>query len=264
MSIPAGTEASQHDHMLPFLHHSSAGGQHHDDTAPPPPPQANPYFGSYTVSVPQDHDQYYLSHSGDLGPLSLLRQDVHGSGSYTHRPLAPLGHQQQSTLVNAQHHPYHHRLTRLSPTQSRQYAVPRTRRDRNRKASVRQGGSIHRRGSFSPPVVYARPGEEGLPLHDHDVGNDEPDEEVTLDDKTPADLRRLWDTRRKWLGKKGNGMWEDIMHDYLGDEHMTENKKTQVKAALQMKIHRMLLKHGKWPERDVRSLLTFPIWTDLT
>lgn len=84
------------------------------------------------------------------------------------------------------------------------------------------------------------------------IEDDGPDEEVTLDDKTPQDLRRLWDTRRKWLSKKGNGMWEDIMMEYYGEDHMTENKKTQVKAALQMKIHRMLLKHGKWPERDVR------------
>lgn len=85
------------------------------------------------------------------------------------------------------------------------------------------------------------------------IEDDGPDEEVTLDDNAPQELRRLWDTRRKYLGKKGNGMWEDIMLEFLGEEVASENKKTQVKAALQMKIHRMLLKHGKWPERDVRS-----------
>ncbi|KAJ4393913.1 hypothetical protein N0V93_003130 [Gnomoniopsis smithogilvyi] len=255
MSMPAGTEPSQHDHLLPFLHHPSPSGQHHEEAAPPPPPQATPYFGSYNVSVPQEHDQYYLPHAGDIGPLGLLRQDVHGGGSYTHRPLAALGQQQHATVFSPHQQPYQHGLARLSPTQSRQYSVPRARRERNRKASARRGGSIHRRGSFSPPGMYSRPGENGMPLHHSHIEDDEPDEGVTLDDKTPADLRRLWDTRRKWLGKKGNGMWENIMQEYLGEEHMTENKKTQVKAALQMKIHRMLLKHGKWPERDEAALL---------
>ncbi|KAJ4422268.1 hypothetical protein N0V82_003129 [Gnomoniopsis sp. IMI 355080] len=255
ISMPAGTEPSQHEHLLPFLQHPSPGGHHHDDAAPPPPPQAHPYFGSYSVSVPQDHDAYYLPPAGDIAPMSLLRQDVHGDGAYTHRPLTSFGQQQHPGLFSPNQNPYHHRLARLSPTQSRQYAVPRARRDRTRKASVRQGGSIHRRGSFTTPAAYPRPVEEGVPLHHNQIEDNGPDEEVTLDDKTPADLRRLWDTRRKWLGKKGNGMWEDIMQEYLGEEHMTENKKTQVKAKLQMKIHRMLLKHGKWPERDEAALL---------
>lgn len=256
MNMPAVTEASQHDHMLPFLHHPSPGAQHHHDDSAPPPPQTTPYFGSYTVSVPQEHDQYYLPHAADIGPLSLLRQDVHGGGSYTHRPLAPLQQQQQqqSNMFSQHHHPYH-RIPRLSPTQSRQYAAPRARRDRNRKASARQNGNIPRKGSFSPSMGYPRPGEEANAMQYNHVEDDGPDEEVTLDDKTPQDLRRLWDIRRKWLGKKGNGMWEDIMMEYYGEDHMTENKKTQVKAALQMKIHRMLLKHGKWPERDVRSVI---------
>lgn len=294
MALPAGTgaEPAQHDHhhpqhqqhhshhLLPFLHHPSPPPPHHDDNAPPPPPQANPYFGSYTVSMPpQDHEQYYLPHTGDMGPLGLLRHDVHGGdegGAYTHRPLAPLAPHaaaSPSSLFDAAHHPhhqpppppYHHRLPRLSPAQSRQYAVPRARRDRTRKASARGGSNAssssrhhqHQhlpRGSFSPSMVGAYDDGVGVRHHHAEDEDDEPDQEVTLDDKTPAELRRLWDTRRKWLDKKGNGMWEDIMLEYLGEEYLTENKKTQVKAALQMKIHRMLLKHGKWPERDVRCL----------
>lgn len=84
------------------------------------------------------------------------------------------------------------------------------------------------------------------------IEDDGPYEDVTLDDKAPQDLQRLWNIRKKYLSRKGNGMWEDIMAEYYHDEQLaSENKKTQLKAGLQMKIHRMLLKHGVWPQRDV-------------
>lgn len=279
MSMPMPSTLTPDATLLPYLHHqhhpSPSSHPHHDDH---PAPQSNPYFGSYTVSAPgheqqqQQHDQYYAA--GDLGALGLLRND-----SYTHRPLAPMQHQQQQhpspPMFGGGGPPSHYRLPRLSPGaggHSRQYSVPRAaaRRDRAaRKNSARALSISHqqqRRESFSPPppggeegsyMQQQKNGEDVMAgMHHHHVGMElddgGPDEEVTLDDKTPADLRRLWDTRRKWIGKKGNGMWEDIMTEYLGEDNLTENKKTQVKAALQMKIHRMLLKHGKWPERDVR------------
>lgn len=251
MSMPSTVAEATHD-LLPYLQHPHPSPGHEDAH---PPPQSNPYFGSYTVSAaPHDQEQYYLPNGGDISGLGLLRQDVNGGGAYTHRPLAPITQQQHSPMFNTQA-PSHFRLPRLEPiapsANGRQYSVPRARRDRTRKNSARL--SLHRRDSFSPPVQqgsYMHTG-ENAEMAMSQIEDDGPDEEVTLDDKTPADLRRLWDVRRKWLGKKGNGMWEDIMVEYLGEEALTENKKTQVKAALQMKIHRMLLKHGKWPERDV-------------
>lgn len=276
-STVAEANNTTHHDLLPYLHASPPG---HDDAGPHhhhhPPPQSNPYFGSYTVSAAaheqeqQQQQQYYHlpPHApGDtIGGLGLLRQDVNGGGgggAYTHhRPLAPITQQQQHAMF----HPSHFRLPRLEPTTTttttttqqhgRQYSVARARRDRTRKNSARL--SMHRRDSFSPPQQQQQHGSYmhacedvvGLAMAqmEDDAG---PDEEVTLDEKTPTDLQRLWDVRRKWIGKKGNGMWENIMVDYLGEESLTENKKTQVKASLQMKIHRMLLKHGKWPERDV-------------
>lgn len=168
------------------------------------------------------------------------------------------------------------RLTPSSHHHSRQSSLS-LRRDPARKAKARRNNnssnknnnnnnnndSSSRRNSFSPPPQTPPPQQqqqqattgqqfcygEGA-MATEDGGPDSG--EVTLDDKTPADSRRLWETRLKYLGKKGNGMWDDIMLDYLGKDFASENKKTQVKAALQMKIHRMLLKHGQWPAKDVR------------
>lgn len=81
-----------------------------------------------------------------------------------------------------------------------------------------------------------------------------------LDHKAPADLRRLWSTRQKWLSMKGHGMWENIVRDSLGPEEadaLTEDKKKQVKASLQMKIHRGVLRHGIWPACDVSIYLLY-------
>lgn len=245
-SMPMQTTAAEAPHELLAYLHNSPG-----HVEPPPPPQPQPYFGSYSVSEPQEPgpEHYYL-HNGTLdNALGLIRADVN-SGSYTHRPLAPMTHApHMSTLLHHSHPPPYRRelgipLPRLSPSQSRNGSLS-TRRDPGRKPKARRN---HRRGSLSPPAQGQFKFGEGV-LTAEDDG---PDEEVTLDDKTPAELRRLWDTRRKWLGKKGNGMWEDIMTEFLGEDSLSENKKTQVKAALQMKIHRMLLKHGKWPGRDVR------------
>lgn len=254
MPLQATAAGSSHD-LMPYLHHSPG----HEE--PPPPPQSAPYYGAYSVSVPPETtDRYYLQNATIDGPMRLLQAEVNG-GSYTHRPLAPLAHAApMSTLLSPSNvQPYRREfqapLPRLSPTHSRHASIP-PRRGSERKARMRR----NRRESTRPPTQQpVRFGEEVVAAVD-----DGPDEEVTLDDKTPADLRRLWDVRQKWLGKKGNGMWEDIMVEYHGDGQLSENKKTQVKAALQMKIHRMLLKHGKWPNRDVSRHSQHGIPTSLT
>lgn len=257
--MPMQTTVAEAPHELLSYLHNSPG---HDD--PPPPPQSQPYFGSYSVSVPQDpgSDHYYL-HSGAID--NALGLHVSGN-SYTHRPLAPIT-QAPSALASMLHqsHPPQYRrelgipLAKMSTSQSRHASIS-VKREPGRKSKARK----NRRESLSPPNLAQqqqqqfRFGEEIMATED-----DGPAEEVTLDEKTPAELRRLWDTRRKYLGKKGNGMWEDIMVEYLGEEPSSENKKTQVKAALQMKIHRMLLKHAKWPARDVRILFLLlppPFW----
>ncbi|KAH8749127.1 hypothetical protein F5883DRAFT_652904 [Diaporthe sp. PMI_573] len=83
-------------------------------------------------------------------------------------------------------------------------------------------------------------------------------EEVYLDDKAPAELRRLWTIRQTWFANKGHSMWENIIRDYLGPETtnaLSEDKRTQVKASLQMKLHRGILRHGVWPARNKAALL---------
>lgn len=242
--------------MSLFLQHSPGPEDSH------PPPQPVPYFGSYSVSndsVTHEPNQYtgYLQNTSMDGSMGLLRQtnmsDVNG-GSYTHRPLAPLTQapQMPSLLAHANHQPYRRDmqvpLPRLSPSHPR-YASAK--RDPTRKATRR------RRSSQNTQSIFRFQNEVPGAMED-----DGPDEEVTLDSKTPDDLQRLWDVRKKYLNRKGNGMWEDIMTEYLPEEHLSENKKTQVKAALQMKIHRMLLKHGRWPGRDVSFIHINPQQTN--
>ncbi|KAJ0100680.1 hypothetical protein J7T55_001264 [Diaporthe amygdali] len=85
-----------------------------------------------------------------------------------------------------------------------------------------------------------------------------PEGEVDLDQKTPAELRRLWSIRQKWSSTKGRGMWNNIIRDYLGPEEadaLSKDKKIQVKAKLQMRIHRGVLRHGAWPAREKAALL---------
>jgi hypothetical protein len=82
----------------------------------------------------------------------------------------------------------------------------------------------------------------------------EPKEDVELDLNAPAELRRLWNIRQKWICEKGQGMWDSIVEDLLGPDEtiaLSEEKKMRVKASLQMKVHRGVLRHGKWPECDV-------------
>jgi hypothetical protein len=75
-------------------------------------------------------------------------------------------------------------------------------------------------------------------------------EEVYLDDMAPVELRRLWDVRKKRLASKGHSMWENITRDYLGHEEadaLGVGKRALVKASLQMKFHRGVLRHAVWP-----------------
>jgi hypothetical protein len=84
----------------------------------------------------------------------------------------------------------------------------------------------------------------------------DPEKEVELDQETPDELRRLWIIRQKWIGIKGQGMWDNIIKDFLGPKEsntICDDKKRQVKASLQMKVHRGVLRHGRWPDCDVNA-----------
>jgi hypothetical protein len=51
-------------------------------------------------------------------------------------------------------------------------------------------------------------------------------------------------------------MWDTIMKDFLGPEEaisLSKDKKAKVKASLQMKVHRGVLRHGKWPECNMNA-----------
>lgn len=243
MSMQSVAAEASHDFFL----QNSPGP---DDGIPPPQPKL--YLGAFSVSnvsAAPEPDPYpgYSYSSGMDSPMGVLRHaslpDIN-PGSYTHQPL---NHSSMSSLL---HHspqdPYRRipPLPRLSPTHHTTIRPQSTRGQPGRKAA-------RRRRATPPNALQAmyRIDEAAVPVMIEDDG---PAEEVTLDDKAPSDLQRLWDIRKKHLSRKGNGMWEDIMTEYYQEENLaSENKKTQLKAGLQMKIHRMLLKHGVWPKRDV-------------
>lgn len=223
-----------------------------------PPPQSKLYLGAFSasnVSVAPETDAYpgYLHNPGMDSQMSLLRasnlSDVN-AGSYTHRPLGPMsqGPPMASLLPHSPQDLEHYRqlsLPRLSPGLHSTVRQPHAnKRDPSRKP-------LARRRRPSPPHLQAMYplAEAPAPVMAADDG---PVENVTLDDKTPQDLVRLWEIRKKHRSQKGNGMWENITAEFFRDEPLgSDTKKQQLKAQLQMKIHRMLLKHGVWPERDV-------------
>ncbi|KAJ0122726.1 hypothetical protein J7T55_003242 [Diaporthe amygdali] len=257
MAVPATvSQAPHHDILGPYNIHNSPG---HEDSIPPPQP--NPYFGHYSassVSVGPDPDglpSYYLQNAINENSYGLLRgsslPDI-GSGSYTHRPLAP------NLLQHTQPGPYRRDvvpISRLSPSNYGRPPPLQLKRHSSRKPSARKA-RVKKEQSSSPPMV-------SQPFRVDEAGRSGdttrlPEDEVDLDHKTPADLRRLWNIRQNWYGKRGHGMWDNIIKDFLGPEEadaLSEDKKTQVKANLQMKIHRGVLRHGSWPQRDKAALL---------
>lgn len=251
--MPVQNTVSHAPHDMLYIHHHSPG---HED--PLPPPQANPYFGHYSasaVSVGQEADgipsyQNYMNNGMHDSYASL--PDI--GGNYTHRPLAPSTHTPMAPILQ-QPPPGPYRrdvmpISRLSPTPFSRPAHVVVKRHPSRKPRVRSKGNMKREASSSPPMPQA---------FGFDGSTTDPDaataEEVTLDEKTPSDLKRLWEIRKKWQKKKGHGMWEDIVREFMGPEsdNLTGDKKTQLKANLQMRVHRGVMKYGSWPESDVST-----------
>lgn len=287
MAIQSSVTQAPHDMLNSYLQHSPG----HED--PLPPPQAHPYFGHYsasTVSVGQEPDglpsyQNYLTSAMNDGSYGLMERpslpDINsggGGGSYTHRPLAPNTHAHATPMapILQQPPPEPFRrdlipISRLSPQSYSPRGAPvMVKRHPSRKPRARKGGGVKREQSTSPTLAQTfgtlgGGGGGGGDGSGNGVGlglgvdPDAPVEEVTLDDKTPDDLRRLWEIRKKWCKKKGHGMWEDIVREYKGAEAegLSDDKKTQIKANLQMKVHRGVLKHGSWPESDVSLLFAY-------
>ncbi|KUI70956.1 hypothetical protein VM1G_05844 [Cytospora mali] len=262
------TAVTQAPHDMLYLHHSPG----HED--PLPPPQANPYFGHYSassVSVGQEQDgissySNYLNnamHDNSYGMMERPSLPDIGN-SYTHRPLAPSTHTHMATILQQpQPGPYRRDLmpiSRLSPTNFTRAPPVVVKRHPTRKPRVR-GKVVKREQSSSPPLSQGF-GLDGSGRADPDT----PAEEVTLDEKTPDDLKRLWDIRRKWQKKKGHGMWEDIVREFTGPEadNLSDDKKTQLKANLQMRVHRGVMKYGSWPESDKAALLrAYKRWEEM-
>lgn len=250
MAVPATVTQASHDILGPYIQNSPG----HEDHIPPQPA---PYFGHYSassVSVGTEPDgitSYYMHDVMD-NSYGLIRgtglPDIN-SGSYTHRPLAPNMLQQPP---QGQYRRDVLPISRLSPTNYGRPPPVQAKRHPSRKPSARKS-RVKKEQSSSPPAIPP-----AFRFDDAGRGGEavEPEEEVDLDQKTPADLRRLWGIRQKWFGRKGHGMWENIIRDFLGPEEadaLSEDKKTQVKANLQMKIHRGVLRHGKWPASDVST-----------
>lgn len=251
MAVQATVTQASHDILGPYIQNSPG----HEDSIPPQPA---PYFGHYSasnVSVGPEPDglpSYYIQDAMNDSSYGLIRgtglPDIN-SGSYTHRPLAP------NMLQQPQQGQYHRDvlpISRLSPTNYGRPPPVQVKRHPSRKPSARKA-RVKKEQSSSPPTVS-----QAFRFDDTSRGGEAvaPEEEVDLDHKTPADLRRLWSIRQKWFGRKGHGMWENIIREFLGAEEadaLSEDKKTQVKANLQMKIHRGVLRHGAWPARDVST-----------
>lgn len=255
MAVQATVTQASHDILGPYIHNSPG----HEDSIPPPQPA--PYFGHYSassVSVGPEADgmpSYYMHDVMNDNSYGLIRgtglPDING-GSYTHRPLAP-------NMLQQQPPPGQYRrdvlpISRLSPSSYGRPSPVQVKRHPSRKPSARKA-RVKKEQSSSPPTIP-----QAFRFDDAGRGVEAvaPEEDVELDQKTPADLRRLWSIRQKWFSRKGHGMWENIIRDFLGPEEadaLSEDKKTQVKANLQMKIHRGVLRHGEWPARDVSTHL---------
>lgn len=234
----------------PYLHNSPG----HEESIPPPPP----YYGAYSassVSAGPETDglpSYYIQNPMNDSSYGLLRgsnlPDI-SNGSYTHRPLVP------NMLQQPQPGPYRRDavpISRISPTNFGRPPPVQVKRHPSRKPSARKA-RVKKEQSSSPSIMPQ-------PFRFDEAGRSSqlaaPEEEVELDHNAPADLRRLWSIRENCSGKKGHGMWEEIIRDYLGPaeaDALSEDKKTQLKANLQMKIHRGVLRHGNWPSRDVST-----------
>lgn len=251
MAVPATVTQAPHDILGPYIQNSPG----HEDSIPPQPA---PYFGHYSASSvsvgtePDGMTSYYMQDVMNDSSYGLMRgtglPDIN-SGSYTHRPLAP-------NMLQQPHQGQYRRdvlpISRLSPASYGRPPPVQVKRHPSRKPSARKA-RVKKEQSSSPPTIP-----QAFRFEDAGRGSEaaEPEEEVDLDQKTPADLRRLWSIRQKWFNKKGHGMWENIIRDFLGPEEadaLSEDKKTQVKANLQMKIHRGVLRHGKWPACDVST-----------
>lgn len=252
MPVQATVTQASHDILGPYIQ-SSPG---HEE--PIPPPQPAPYFGHYSASSvsvgtePEGLPSCYIHDVMNDNPYGLLRgtglPDIN-SGSYTHRPLAPnMLQQPQQSQYRRDVLP----ISRLSPTNYGRPPPVQVKRHPSRKPSARRS-RVKKEQSASPPAIsqafaFEDAGRGGEPVA--------PEEDVELDSKAPADLRRLWGIRQKWFARKGHGMWENIIRDFLGHEEadaLSEDKRTQVKANLQMKIHRGVLRHGVWPSRNVST-----------
>ncbi|KAI3392124.1 hypothetical protein diail_6136, partial [Diaporthe ilicicola] len=252
MSVHATVSQAPQGILGPYLHNSPG----HEESIPPPPP----YFGAYTassVSVGQEPDglpSYYLENSMNTGSYGLIRgtnlPDI-SSGAYTHRPLAPnMLHQPQPGPYRRDPVP----ISRLSPINFGRPPIVQVKRRPSRKPSARKA-RLKKEQSSSPPIMpqpfrlasAGRGGEAAAP-----------EDEVELDPKTPAEFRRLWAIRGNCAGNRGHGMWEDIVKKWLGPEKaeaLSDDKKTKLKANLQMKVHRGILRYGSWPSRDKAALL---------
>ncbi|KAK7743461.1 hypothetical protein SLS53_003995 [Cytospora paraplurivora] len=270
MAIQTPPTHAPHDMLGGYLQHSPG----HED--PLPPPQTNPYFGHYTassVSVGQEPDgipsyQTYLSNAINDNSYGLLERpslpELNGN-AYTHRPLAPSAHTPMAPIMEQTPPGTYRRdllpISRLSPTGYARPSPVLVKRHPSRKPRARKS-VVKKEQSTSPPLSQQSFGIEVSSRSDSDA----PTEEVTLDDKTPEELRRLWDIRMKWQKKKGHGMWEDIVREFMGPEadSLSEDKKTQVKANLQMRVHRGVMKHGSWPENDKAALLrAYQRWEEM-
>ncbi|POS73157.1 hypothetical protein DHEL01_v208448 [Diaporthe helianthi] len=267
MPIQATMTQAPHDILRAYIQ-SSPG---HEE--PIPPPQSAPYFGHYSASSvavgtePDGLPSCYITDVMSEGPYGLMRgmPDIH-SASYTHRPLAPNMLQQPQQPQQPQQSQYRRDvlpISRLSPTTYGRPTTFQVKRHTSRKPSTRKA-RFKKEQSTSPPALsqaFASGDASGAgePIA--------PEEAVFLDHKTPADLRRLWTIREKWFARKGHGMWENIIRDFLGPEEadaLSEDKRTQVKANLQMKIHRGVLRHGMWPARNKAALLrAYARWEEI-
>ncbi|KAK3906997.1 hypothetical protein C8A05DRAFT_11207 [Staphylotrichum tortipilum] len=220
------------------------------------PPPIDPYLGHFTVSGANDGDvthhslHEYHPYGVQVGPPGayLGPQHVPVDTPHMHHRMPSNG----SPPVLSQPHPSHYR-----PHSAPQVGAIEDLRDPglllgaypphaalrpNRRPQAQKKRTSARkpsRTSKSTPRADSssqfRPEEDG--------------EELTLRDDASEDDKYLFQLRKEFISEKGKGMWEEMKAKY-SDKHQGNWEK----AALQMKVSRVVAKYGVWPQKEIDRL----------
>lgn len=221
------------------------------------PPPIDPYLGHFTVSGTND---------GEVTHHSL--HEYHPYGVQVAPPGAYLG--PQHVPVDAQH--MHHRmpsngatpvLSQPHPSHYRPHSAPHVGAIEDlRDPGGMMLGAYHQPGALSPNRKSRPPKKsssakrpsrpsKSTPRADSNsqfTPQEDDGEELTLGADASEDDKYLFQLRKKFLSEKGKGMWEEMKAQYSN-----KHQGNWEKAALQMKVSRVVARYGVWPEKEVSN-----------